>query len=43
MGTFMSLQKVPLDSTHIDKRFKEFCCKGKEKNGVVAKGETLRS
>lgn len=31
------------DSTSIDNRFKEFCCDGKEKNGVGAKRETLSS
>lgn len=39
---YMPLQKVLLGSAPIDNCFKEFCCKGKEKNEVVAKEGTLR-
>lgn len=33
------LHKGPLDSTYIDNCWKEFCSTGKERNGMVTKGE----
>lgn len=33
------IQKGPLDSSYIDSCLKEFCSKGKERNGMVTKGK----